>query len=109
MAQLGSALDWGSRGRRFKSCQPDRRTAPDLRKRGSGAVPYFEPAKTLQIRLNEDELAELVALASDRGLPVSTVARQLLLQSLAPADDLKSALDRLERDVSAVRRKALSA
>ncbi len=25
MAQLGSALDWGSRGRRFKSCQPDSR------------------------------------------------------------------------------------
>ena len=24
MAQLGSALDWGARGRRFKSCQPDR-------------------------------------------------------------------------------------
>jgi hypothetical protein len=23
VAQLGSALDWGSRGRRFKSCQPD--------------------------------------------------------------------------------------
>lgn len=66
-------------------------------------------AKTLQIRLNEDELAELVALAADRGLPVSTVARQLLLQSLAPADDLRSALDRLERDISAVRRKALSA
>jgi len=66
-------------------------------------------AKTLQIRLNEDELAELVALAHDRGLPVSTVARQLLLQSLSPADDLKSALDRLERDISAVRRKALSA
>jgi len=66
-------------------------------------------AKTLQIRLNEDELRELVALAADRGLPVSTVARQLLLQSLAPADDLKSALDRLERDISAVRRKALSA
>lgn len=66
-------------------------------------------AKTLQIRLNEDELREIAALAADRGLPVSTVARQLLLQSLAPADDLKSALDRLERDVSAVRRKALSA
>ena len=66
-------------------------------------------AKTLQIRLNEDELGELAALAKDRGLPVSTVARQLLLQSLAPADDLKSALDRLERDISAVRRKALSA
>ena len=24
VAQLGSALDWGSRGRRFKSCRPDR-------------------------------------------------------------------------------------
>ena len=23
VAQLGSALDWGSSGRRFKSCQPD--------------------------------------------------------------------------------------
>ena len=66
-------------------------------------------ARTLQIRLNEDELGELTALAKDRGLPVSTVARQLLLQSLAPEDDLKSALDRLERDISAVRRKALSA
>ena len=66
-------------------------------------------AKTLQVRLNEEELGELAALAKERGLPVSTVARQLLLQSLAPADDLKSALDRLERDISAVRRKALSA
>jgi hypothetical protein len=38
VAQLGSALDWGSRGRRFKSCQPDRETASDLRKRRSEAV-----------------------------------------------------------------------
>ena len=36
VAQLGSALDWGSRGRRFKSCQPDHcdvsrhRQQPDL-------------------------------------------------------------------------------
>lgn len=65
--------------------------------------------QTLQIRLNEDELAELTALAESRGLPVSTVARQLLIQSLAPGDDLTAALDRLERDISAVRRKALSA
>lgn len=66
-------------------------------------------ARTLQIRLNEDELAALVAVAEDRGLPVSTGARQLLLQFLAPADDLKSALDKLERDISAARRKALRA
>lgn len=66
-------------------------------------------AKTLQIRLNHEEVSALTALAQDRGLPVSTVARQLLLQSLNPVDDLKAALDRLERDVSEVRRRALSA
>jgi predicted DNA-binding protein len=66
-------------------------------------------AKTLQIRLSHEELGELTALAETRGLPVSTVARQLLLQSLNPVDDLQAALDRLERDVSEVRRRALSA
>ena len=30
VAQLGSALDWGSRGRRFKSCQPDHVKAEQL-------------------------------------------------------------------------------
>lgn len=65
-------------------------------------------AKTLQIRLNHEELGELTALAETRGLPVSTVARQLLLQALNPVGDLKAALDRLERDVSEVRRRALS-
>ena len=36
--QKPAADAWGSRGRRFKSCQPDRRTASDLRKRRSEAV-----------------------------------------------------------------------
>lgn len=31
VAQLGSALDWGSRGRRFKSCQPDKLIKGHLR------------------------------------------------------------------------------
>ncbi len=63
----------------------------------------------LQIRLRDNECDELVAYAQDRNLPVSTVARALLLQSPAPQEDLKGALDRLEQDLSAVRRKALSA
>jgi len=66
-------------------------------------------AKNLQVRFREDEFDELTAYAEHRGLPVSTVVRSLVLQALAPADDLKSALDRLENDVAAVRRKALSA
>src|SRR5690606_26211525 len=37
VAQLGSALRSGRRGRRFKSCHPDHtRTGPDLRKRSQG-------------------------------------------------------------------------
>ena len=33
----------------------------------------------------------------------------LILQAIAPVDDLKSALDKLETDLAALRRKALSA
>ena len=45
VAQLGSALDWGSRGRRFKSCQPDqrfRRSEAVLRE-GGGLCAFFRP------------------------------------------------------------------
>jgi hypothetical protein len=66
-------------------------------------------ARNLQVRFRDDEFDELTAYANQRGLPVSTVVRSLVLQAIAPADDLKSALDRLENDVAAVRRKALSA
>ena len=39
-------------------------------------------AKTLQVRLNEDEYAALRALAEDRNLPVSTLVRSMLLPAL---------------------------
>jgi hypothetical protein len=66
-------------------------------------------AKNLQVRFRDDEFDELSAYAEQRGLPVSTVVRSLVLQAIAPVDDLKSALDRLETDLAALRRKALSA
>jgi hypothetical protein len=66
-------------------------------------------AKNLQVRFRDDEFEELTAYAEQRGLPVSTVVRSLVLQAIAPTDDLKSALDKLETDLAAVRRKALSA
>lgn len=66
-------------------------------------------ARNLQVRFRDDEFEELTAYAEQRGLPVSTVVRSLVLQAIAPADDLKSALDKLETDVNAVRRRALSA
>ncbi|WP_347350289.1 hypothetical protein [Intrasporangium sp.] len=66
-------------------------------------------ARNLQVRFRDDEFDELMQYAEQRGLPVSTVVRSLVLQAIAPADDLKSALDKLETDLAAVRRKALSA
>lgn len=60
-------------------------------------------------RFREDEFDEPTAYAEQRGLPISTVVRALGLQAIAPVDDLKTALDKLETDLAAVRRKALSA
>ena len=62
-------------------------------------------ARTLQVRLNDDELADLEALASQRGLPPSTVARSILMAALRPAGDFAAALDRIEADVHALRGK----
>ena len=77
---------------------------------GSSKVTRGHPrAKNLQVRFRDDEFDDLVAYAEDRGLPVSTVVRTLVLQAIAPVDDLKTALDKLETDLAAVRRKALSA
>lgn len=66
-------------------------------------------ARNLQVRFREDEYGQLVSYAEQRGLPVSTVVRMLVVQAVNPVDDLKAAFDRLESDVAAVRRKALSA
>ena len=66
-------------------------------------------AKNLQVRFRDDEYDALAAYAKERGLPVSTVVRVLVLQAIAPADDLQSAFDQLELDIAAVRRKALGA
>lgn len=65
-------------------------------------------SRNLQVRFRDDEYDALNAYAQSRGLPISTVVRSLVLQAITPVDDLESALDRLESDLAAVRRKALS-
>lgn len=66
-------------------------------------------AKNLQVRFHESEYQDLVAYAEQRGLPISTVVRALVLQAITPADDLRSAFDKLEADLGSIRRRALSA
>lgn len=50
---------------------------------GSKVTRGHQRARTLQIRLNVEEVEALTRLAEQRGLPVSTVARDLLLSQLA--------------------------
>lgn len=51
--------------------------------------------RVLQVRLNDDELAALEALAESRGLPPSTVVRELILNALNPAPAQTAATRRL--------------
>ncbi len=59
---------------------------------GSTITRGHSRAKTLQIRLNDDELATLSSLAETRGIPVSTLARDLILGQLAASDTSTKAL-----------------
>ncbi|MCX6460468.1 MAG: CopG family transcriptional regulator [Actinobacteria bacterium] len=65
-------------------------------------------AKNLQVRFRDDEFEQLSAYAAAEGLPLSTVVRLVVMKAIAPVGDLEAALDRLETDLAAVRRKALS-
>lgn len=60
-------------------------------------------AKTLQIRFNPDELAALTALAEERGLPVSTLAGDMLLREMAAgSDDPRAVLARMRSDLESL-------
>jgi antitoxin component of RelBE/YafQ-DinJ toxin-antitoxin module len=64
-------------------------------------------SRNLQVRFNDDEFAQLLAYAEERGLPMSTVVRLLVLRAIAPVENLESALNQLEADLAAIRRAAL--
>jgi hypothetical protein len=57
-------------------------------------------SKTLQIRLNPEELEELERIAESRGLPVSTVAREALLNLVRPEEARDALSNRMKNDFS---------
>lgn len=61
-------------------------------KPGSKVTRGHQRARTLQVRLNTEELEALTRLAERRGLPVSTLARGILLTQLAASDESAGAL-----------------
>ncbi len=59
--------------------------------------------KTLQVRLNDDEYAALQQLAAKRGVPASTLARDLLLgQVTASPDSAQAVIARIRSDLEAL-------
>lgn len=70
---------------------------------GARVTRGHQRSRTLQVRLNEEELAALAALAERRGVPVSTLARDLLLGQLAtPADTPQAVIARMRADLDAL-------
>lgn len=61
-------------------------------KPGSRLTRGHQRVKTLQVRLNAEEMDALALLAEQRGLPISTLARDLLLTQLAGSDTSAKAL-----------------
>lgn len=61
-------------------------------KPGSKVTRGHQRARTLQVRLNAEEMDALALLAEQRGLPISTLARDLLLSQLAGSDTSAKAL-----------------
>lgn len=54
--------------------------------------------RVLQVRLNDDELAALEAMAERRNLPASTVVREMILNVLHPVPARAAARQRLVGD-----------
>lgn len=69
-----------------------------------------EPASVYSVRLPDRIIAELMALADAQDVPVAAVVRGFIIDGLLKHDggNLSAALDRLERDVDEVRRRAVT-
>lgn len=77
---------------------------------GEWTRPHRGPSPLLTLRVPTEALEALQALASSSGTPVSALARGFILDGLAShqGDDLRIALERLERDLAAVKARALA-
>ena len=77
---------------------------------GEWTKPNRGPSPLLTLRVPVETLEALQALAASHGVPVSALARGFILDGLAAhkGEDLRLALERLERDLAAVKARALA-
>lgn len=68
------------------------------------------PSALLTLRVPAATLEAIQALATSGGVPVSTVVRGFISEGLASheGDDMRLAIERLERDVAAVKARVLA-
>jgi len=70
---------------------------------GSKVTRGHSRTRTLQVRLNDDEFAVLTTVAGRRGVPASTLARELLLGQVAsPASTPQAGIARMRADLGAL-------
>src|SRR6478736_501711 len=80
VAQLGSALDWGSRGRRFKSCHPDR----EKKGRPKGRPFFVSSGGPVNAWRLLDRSHSPIALSGHRCRALSWLAASGTAQDVAP-------------------------
>lgn len=77
---------------------------------GQWTKPNHGPSPLLTLRVPAEALEALQALAAKNGVSLSTLTRGFILEGLAAhqGDDLRVAIERLERDLAAVKARALA-
>lgn len=77
---------------------------------GEWTKPNRGPSPLLTLRVPTATLEALQTLAASHSVPVSTLVRGFILDGLSAhqGDDLRVALERLERDLAAVKARALA-
>lgn len=82
----------------------------DATPQGEWTKPNRGPSPLLTLRIPAETLEALQALAAEDGVPVSALVRSFISDGLAThqGDDLRAALERLERDLATVKARALA-
>lgn len=77
---------------------------------GEWSSPNRGPSQLLTMRVPREILEELQTLAAENGMSVSTLARSFIADGLARqrGDDLRTMVERLERDLAALKARALA-
>lgn len=77
---------------------------------GEWTKPNRGPSPLLTLRVPPSMLEQLHALATELGMPVSTLARELISEGIAnrSGEDLRAMLERLERDLATLKARALA-